>query len=181
MAEHSLTLAEATWVTSSLGFANYFEKVVAELRVRGWFKTGVPRAAFNWMSGVVASHLNDSGIEIEGSRVSPEQLAELIHLNFEQRVSNRSAKEVFAAMWSGGGTPSEVVERNGLAQISDEKAIERAVDQAVAANPKLVEDYRAGKEKAFNALVGQVMKATGGKANPTRLNEILKRRLAAKP
>jgi aspartyl-tRNA(Asn)/glutamyl-tRNA(Gln) amidotransferase subunit B len=88
------------------------------------------------------------------------------------------AKEVFEAMWAGEGTADEIIEKRGLKQLSDAGAIEKIVDQVLAANAKQVDDYRAGKEKAFNSLVGQVMKATQGKANPARVNEILKRKLA---
>ncbi len=88
------------------------------------------------------------------------------------------AKEVFDAMWAGEGTADEIIEKRGLKQLSDTGAIEKIVDQVLAANAKQVEDYRAGKEKAFNSLVGQVMKATQGKANPAQVNEILKRKLA---
>jgi aspartyl-tRNA(Asn)/glutamyl-tRNA(Gln) amidotransferase subunit B len=88
------------------------------------------------------------------------------------------AKEVFEAMWAGEGSADEIIEKRGLKQISDAGAIEKIVDQVLAANAKQVEDYRAGKEKAFNSLVGQVMKATQGKANPAQVNEILKRKLA---
>ena len=88
------------------------------------------------------------------------------------------AKEVFDAMWAGEGTADEIIEKRGLKQLSDSGAIEKIVDQVLAANAKQVEDYRAGKEKAFNSLVGQVMKATQGKANPAQVNEILKRKLA---
>ena len=88
------------------------------------------------------------------------------------------AKEVFDAMWAGEGTADEIIEKRGLRQLSDSGAIEKIVDEVLAKNAKQVEDYRAGKEKAFNSLVGQVMKATQGKANPTQVNEILKRKLA---
>ena len=87
------------------------------------------------------------------------------------------AKEVFDAMWAGEGSADEIVERRGLKQISDSGAIEKIVDEVLAANAKQVEDYRSGKEKAFNSLVGQVMKASKGKANPAQVNEVLRRKL----
>jgi aspartyl-tRNA(Asn)/glutamyl-tRNA(Gln) amidotransferase subunit B len=92
-------------------------------------------------------------------------------------ISNKMAKEVFDAMWAGEGDADAIIEKRGLKQISDAGVIEKIVDEVLAANAKQVEDYRAGKEKAFNSLVGQVMKATKGKANPQQLNEILKRKL----
>jgi aspartyl-tRNA(Asn)/glutamyl-tRNA(Gln) amidotransferase subunit B len=96
-------------------------------------------------------------------------------------VSTHVAKEVLRALAEGEGDPAAIIEKRGLRQISDTGAIEAAVDSVLAAHGRLVQDYRSGKEKAFNALVGQVIKETGGKANPARVNEILKRRLAAKP
>jgi aspartyl-tRNA(Asn)/glutamyl-tRNA(Gln) amidotransferase subunit B len=94
-------------------------------------------------------------------------------------ISGKIAKEVDEAMWSGEGTPDEIIAKRGLKQISDSGAIEKIVDEVLAANAKQVEDYRSGKEKAFNSLVGQVMKRTQGKANPAQVNEILRRRLKA--
>jgi aspartyl-tRNA(Asn)/glutamyl-tRNA(Gln) amidotransferase subunit B len=93
-------------------------------------------------------------------------------------ISHRIAKEIFEGMLAGEGSPDEIIEKRGLKQISDSGAIEKIVDEVLAANARQVEDYRAGKDKAFNSLVGQVMKATGGRANPAQVNEILKRRLA---
>ncbi len=93
-------------------------------------------------------------------------------------MSGKRAKEVFEAMWAGEGSADEIIGRRGLKQISDSGAIEKVVDEVLAANAKQVEDYRAGKEKAFNSLVGQVMKRTQGKANPAQVNDILRRKLA---
>ena len=93
-------------------------------------------------------------------------------------ISGKIAKEVDDAMWAGEGDADAVIEKRGLRQISDPGALEKLVDEVLAASPKQVEDYRSGKEKAFNALIGQVMKATRGKANPAQLNEILRRKLA---
>src|SRR5260221_7285853 len=174
----SLTTSQAAMLTSSFGVARYFEAVVGAVgaEYRG---TGVPNAACNWITGIVSSHLNESHLEIEESPVSAEQLAELILLNFQQRISNRASKEVFSAMWNREGTASEIIDRRNLTQISDEAAIGAVVEQVLSANPALVSDYRAGKEKAFNALVGQVMKATRGKANPQEVNRILRAKLGA--
>ncbi len=115
------------------------------------------------------------GISIED--ISPIYLATLIARILDKTISHRIAKDVFAAMLDGDGTPDEIIEKKGLKQISDAGAIAKAVDEVLAANAKQVADYKAGKEKAFNSLVGQVMKATKGKANPAQVNEILRRKL----
>jgi aspartyl-tRNA(Asn)/glutamyl-tRNA(Gln) amidotransferase subunit B len=110
--------------------------------------------------------------------VAPAQLARLVVLIQDGTISRKLAKEVFDAMWAGEGDPDAIIEKRGLRQISDAGALEAIVAAVIAGNPKQVEDYRAGKEKAFNSLVGQVMKATKGKANPAQVNEILKSKLA---
>jgi aspartyl-tRNA(Asn)/glutamyl-tRNA(Gln) amidotransferase subunit B len=132
----------------------------------------------NWITGELAAALNRNNLDVSSSRVSSKQLAGLLARLADETVSGKMAKEVFEAMWNGEGTADEIIEKRGLKQISDAGAIEKIVDQVLAANAKQVEDYRAGKEKAFNSLVGQVMKATRGKANPAQVNEILKRKLA---
>ena len=116
------------------------------------------------------------GIGIE--KLPAEDLATLIARILDGTISHRIAKEMFEGMLSGEGTPDEIIEKRGLKQISDSGAIEKIVDEVLASNAKQVEDYRAGKDKAFNSLVGQVMKASKGKANPAQVNEILKRKLA---
>ena len=178
--KYSLTAHEAAILTSSRGVALYFETVAEEIKKAGVGKegqTGGYRAACNWVVGEVAAYLNETGTEIEEIPVSAKQLAALIVLNIDQKVSNRAAKEVFAAMWKGEGNPADIIEKRNLQQVSDSAQIEAAVNEVVAAQAKLVGDYRAGKEKAFNALVGQVMKATQGKANPVQVSAILKRKL----
>ncbi len=132
----------------------------------------------NWISGSLSSKLNDANLDISESRVSADQLRRLADRVEDGTLSGKMAKEVFDAMWAGEGSADEIIEKRGLKQISDAGAIEKIADQVLAANAKQVEDYRAGKEKAFNSLVGQVMKATQGKANPAQVNEILKRKLA---
>jgi aspartyl-tRNA(Asn)/glutamyl-tRNA(Gln) amidotransferase subunit B len=134
----------------------------------------------NWTIGEVAAAINDRNADYANPPVAPSALARLLDLNVDGTVSGKAAKEVFLAMADGEGDAETVIAKRGLKQISDSGALESAVDNVIAAQPKLVDDYRSGKEKAFNALVGQVMKATQGKANPAQVNEILKRRLAAK-
>jgi aspartyl-tRNA(Asn)/glutamyl-tRNA(Gln) amidotransferase subunit B len=172
-------------LTSSLEMAEYFERGVAGLTklvlsdpmFHGARPSGIAKAVANWVTGDISSRLNDDGVEISSSKVSSDDLARLIHRTFDNTLSNRAAKEVFGAMWAGEGDADTIIETRGLRQISDSGAIEALVDQVLAANAKLVDDYRAGKEKAFNALVGQVMKASQGKANPAQANAILKKKL----
>ena len=111
--------------------------------------------------------------------MSPRRLAALIARVLDGTISTKIARDVFAAMWTGesGGDPDAIIESRGLRQISDTGAIEAMIDTVLAANPAIVEEYRAGKQKAFNSLVGQVMKAAKGKANPQQVNEVLKRKL----
>jgi len=131
----------------------------------------------NWVSVDLAAKLNADDLAIELSPVAPERLAKLLVRILDQTLSNKMAKEVFDAMWSGEGEPDAIIDRKGLRQISDAAEIEKLVDEVLAANARQIADYRAGKQKAFNSLVGQVMKATGGRANPAQVNEILRRKL----
>ena len=132
----------------------------------------------NWILGPLAAKLNEENLDFRQSKVSSDQLKALSKHVADGMVSNTAATTVILlAMWNGEGNPDQIIEKRGLKQISDAGTIEKIVDQVIAANAKQVEDYRAGKEKAFNSLVGQVMKATLGKANPAQVNEILKRKL----
>jgi aspartyl-tRNA(Asn)/glutamyl-tRNA(Gln) amidotransferase subunit B len=126
--------------------------------------------------------LNDAGAEIGESRVSARQLRRLVERINDGTISNKIAREVFDAVWTGEvkgeDAPDKVIESRGLKQISDSGALEKIADDVIAANAQQVADYRGGKEKAFNSLVGQVMKATKGKANPQQVTDILKRKLS---
>jgi len=164
--------AQASLLTSSIQTTSYALSMFADAP-----KDKVPAFA-NWISGSLSAKLNDANLDISESRVSADQLRRLADRVEDGTLSGKMAKEVFDAMWVGEGTADDIIEKRGLRQISDVGAIERIVDEVLAANAKQVEDYRAGKEKAFNSLVGQVMKATKGKANPAQVNEILKRKLA---
>jgi len=166
---------DAMVLTQSKAMAAYFEAVVT---VAGKEQA---KPAANWMMGDVASTLNREGIDISESLVSAAQLALLLKRIADGTISNKIAKEVFAAMWeaksSSATLADEIIESKGLKQISDTGALEKIIDDVLAANAKSVEEYRAGKEKAFNALIGQAMKATQGKANPAQLTELLKQKL----
>ncbi len=143
---------------------------------------GAPPAAIpdlaNWISGPLSARLNEENIDITASKVSPGQLRGLAARVADGTLSGKLAKEVLDAMWAQEGSVDEIIERRGLKQISDSGAIEKIVDEVLVANAQQVADYRAGKDKAFNSLVGQVMKASKGKANPAQVNTILKKKLA---
>jgi aspartyl-tRNA(Asn)/glutamyl-tRNA(Gln) amidotransferase subunit B len=173
--DYQLSEYDAMVLTQSKAMAGFFEAVVTA--------TGKEQAkpAANWMMGDVASTLNREGIEISDSPVNAEQLSLLLKRIADGTISNKIAKEVFAAMWeaksSSAALADEIIESKGLKQISDTGALEKIVDEVLAANAKSVEEYRSGKEKAFNALIGQAMKASKGKANPAQLTELLKQKL----
>ena len=171
--EYGLSSDQATQLTATRSTSTFALSAIA----------GVPRDAVptlaNWILGPIAAKQKEEEISDIREKISPEQLKILSARVADGTVSNTTAvTTVLAAMWAGEGTADEIIEKRGLKQISDSGAIEKVVDRVIAANAKQVEDYRAGKDKAFNSLVGQVMKATQGKANPAQVNEILKRKLA---
>jgi aspartyl-tRNA(Asn)/glutamyl-tRNA(Gln) amidotransferase subunit B len=127
--------------------------------------------------GELSGALNKSGLDIADSRVAAADLAALLGRIGDQTISGKIAKEVFEAMWAGEGGADEVIESKGLRQITDSSAIEAVIDQVIADNPGQLEQYRGGKQNLFGYFVGQVMKATGGKANPAQVNELLRARL----
>jgi aspartyl-tRNA(Asn)/glutamyl-tRNA(Gln) amidotransferase subunit B len=176
MAEYALPAPDATTLTSSRGLAAYFEDAVRALGNGG----AHAKLVANWVQGDVAAALNRAAIGIEQAPVSAAQLARLLARIVDHTISGKIAKEVFDAAWSGehAGDADAIIAARGLMQISDEAALEKLVDEVLAANAAMVAEFRAGKEKAFNALIGQAMKATKGKANPAQVNTILKRRLA---
>ncbi|SDV50289.1 Asp-tRNA(Asn)/Glu-tRNA(Gln) amidotransferase subunit GatB [Chitinasiproducens palmae] len=173
---YGLSKQDAATLTASRAYAAYFEAVVGAL------DGTQAKTAANWVMGELASQLNRAGIEIEAAPVTPQQLAALLRRVADGTISNKIAKEVFQAMWdepSGAADAADrIIEARGLKQISDSGELEGIIDAVLAANQKSVDEYRAGKEKAFNALVGQAMKATRGKANPQQVNELLKQKLA---
>ena len=168
--EYGLSDYDAGIITSSRAMAEYFDAVVA---------TGAdPKLAANWIMGDLAKNLNEDGIDIAKSPVSAERLGKMICLIMKDTISGKIAKKVFKEMWTNEDDPEKIVKDKGLVQITDTGAIEAAVDAVIAANPKAVEEYKGGKKKAIGALVGQVMKATRGKANPQMVNKMLAEKLA---
>jgi aspartyl-tRNA(Asn)/glutamyl-tRNA(Gln) amidotransferase subunit B len=176
VSQYGLTPYDANVLTSSKAMAAYYEAVVV--------KVGPAHAkvAANWLMGEVSSQLNREGLEIDASPVSSAQLALLLQRIADGTISNKIAKEIFLAIWEEKATDEaaadRIIEAKGLKQISDTGALEAIIDEVLAANQKSVEEFRAGKDKAFNALIGQAMKATKGKANPAQVNELLKKKLS---
>ena len=172
VADYALPEYDATTLTQSPAMGAYFEQAAKA--------SGQPKLASNWVMGEISKRLNADEIGIESAKVSAAQLAALIGRIQDGTISNAAARQVFDALWSGEGTDVDaIVEAKGLRQMNDTGALEKIVDEVIAANPGNVEQFRAGKDKAFNALVGQVMKASKGKANPAQVNELLRARLGA--
>jgi aspartyl-tRNA(Asn)/glutamyl-tRNA(Gln) amidotransferase subunit B len=168
--DYGLPAYDAAMMTQSKATAAFFEAAAKAC--------GQPKLVANWLMGELSRRLNAADGTIESSPVNAAQLAALIGRIVDGTVSNNGARQVFDALWTGAGREVDaVIEAQGLRQMSDSGELERIVDEVLAANPKSVEEYRAGKDKAFNALVGQAMKATKGKANPTQVNELLKKKL----
>jgi aspartyl-tRNA(Asn)/glutamyl-tRNA(Gln) amidotransferase subunit B len=166
-----LSTYDAGVLSASRELGAYFEAVVALL------SASHAKLAANWVMGELSSALNRDGIDIERSRIDPQQLTGLLKRIVDNTISGKIAKEVFEAMWSEGKEADAIIEAKGLRQITDAGAIESVIDAVIAANPKQLADYRSGKDKLFGFFVGQVMKATGGKANPAQLNDLLKAKL----
>jgi aspartyl-tRNA(Asn)/glutamyl-tRNA(Gln) amidotransferase subunit B len=161
---------DAGVLTASREMADYYETVVGRLG-------GNAKLAANWVMGELSGALNKDNLDITASRVGAEALAGLLVRIADDTISGKIAKEVFEAMWSEGRDADAIIEARGLKQITDTSAIEKAIDDVMAKNPQQLADYRSGKDKLFGFFVGQVMKATQGKANPAQLNELLKRKL----
>jgi aspartyl-tRNA(Asn)/glutamyl-tRNA(Gln) amidotransferase subunit B len=176
VSQYGLTPYDANVLTSSKAMAAYYEAVVVKVGPAN------AKVAANWLMGEVSSQLNREGLEIDASPVSSAQLAMLLQRIADGTISNKIAKEIFLAIWDEKATDEaaadRIIEAKGLKQISDTGALEAIIDEVLAANQKSVEEFRAGKEKAFNALIGQAMKATKGKANPAQVNELLKKKLS---
>jgi aspartyl-tRNA(Asn)/glutamyl-tRNA(Gln) amidotransferase subunit B len=157
-------------LTATRELADYYEAVVGASQ-------GQAKLAANWVMGELSGHLNKDGRDITDSPVGPEDLALLLRRIGDNTISGKLAKDVFEAMWSGEGGADEVIEKKGMKQITDTGAIETIIDEVLSNNPGQLAEYRSGKDKLFGFFVGQVMKASKGKANPQQVNELLKRKL----
>jgi aspartyl-tRNA(Asn)/glutamyl-tRNA(Gln) amidotransferase subunit B len=169
--DYGIKQDDAAILTVNQATADYFEEASASAEAPA-------QVVANWVIGDLSGALNKEGLEIEASRISASDLAGLVNRIHDNTISGKIAKEVFEAMWAGEGGADAVIEARGLKQITDTSAIEAIVDKVIAANPGQAEEYRAGKDKLIGFFVGQVMKETGGKANPGQVNEILRTRLS---
>lgn len=167
--DYGLSAYDAATLTASRDVADYFVATVGA--------GADAKPAANWVMGALSAKLNAEEKVIVDSPVSSQQLAQLLKRIQDNTISNNAAKQVFEALWGSEGQVDEIIAEKGLKQESDSGAIEAIIDEVLAANPAMVEEYKAGKEKAFNALVGQAMKASKGKANPAQVNQVLKKKL----
>lgn len=168
--QYQLSAYDADILVSSRDLAAYFETAVSKA-------DAPPKLVANWIIGDLAAALNKNNLEITQSPISSVQLAELIKRIADNTISGKIAKVVFEAMWAGEGTADAIITKKGLQQVSDSGTIEKIIDEVLSTYPEQVADYRAGKEKVFGFLVGQVMKASRGQANPNQLNDLLKKKL----
>jgi len=175
---YGLSIYDAQLLTQSFEWADYFETALAAMDADD--SATAAKQVANWMTGELAAALNRNEIDIVSSPVGAVALARLLKRNADNTLNNKMTKEVFAAMWAGEGDADSIIAAKGLKQISDSGEIEKIIDGVLAANAQQVADYRSGKEKAFNSLVGQVMKASKGKANPAQVNALLKQKLSAR-
>ena len=172
MAEHELSAYDAGVLTASSASADYFEAAVKET-------DGAAKTVANWIMGDLAAALNREGLDIKDSKVAPKDLGALINRTKDGTLSSNLAKDVFEALWTGEHKVDVIIEQRGLKQITDTGAIEKLVDEVIAANPEQAEQFRSGKDKVLGFFVGQVMKASQGKANPQQVNAILRGKLKA--
>ena len=170
MTQYELSGYDAGVLTASRELADYYEAVVTALG-------GEPKLCANWVMGDFSALLNKDNRDIAQSPVSAAQLAGLLRRIQDQTISGKIAKEVFEALWAGEGDADAIIEKRGLKQITDTSAIEKVIDDVIAANPEQLAQYRAGKDKLFGFFVGQVMKLSKGKANPQQVNELLVEKL----
>ncbi len=164
---------DAGVLTAEKALADYYETVVDTIDKKD------PKLAANWVMGELLGALNKANLSLEKSPVSAVQLGQLLLRIIDNTISGKIAKTVFEAMWAQEGSADEIIERQGLKQVTDFGAIEKAIDEVIANNAAQVADYRSGNERVFGFLVGQVMKATKGKANPAQVNELLKKKLSS--
>jgi aspartyl-tRNA(Asn)/glutamyl-tRNA(Gln) amidotransferase subunit B len=169
MKEYELSYNDAAQLTTNRALANYYEQAAKA--------TGDPRTAANWIRSELLREMEAAGVAADACPVSPEDLAALLRLISEDKISGKQGKDVLVEMFASGKTAAAIVEGRGLVQLSDTGEIDTIIEQVIAANPQQLEQYRAGKETLFGFFVGQVMKASRGKANPKVVNERLKEKL----
>jgi aspartyl-tRNA(Asn)/glutamyl-tRNA(Gln) amidotransferase subunit B len=167
--QYGLPEYDATTLTQSKAMAAYFEDTARAC--------GQPKLASNWIMGELSRRMNADDLGIDQSPVNTTQLAALINRITDNTISNSAAKQVFDVLWTEGGDVDSIIEAKGLKQMNDTGALEALIDEVLAANPKNVEEYKAGNTKALNGLVGPIMKASKGKANPAKVNALLLKKL----
>jgi aspartyl-tRNA(Asn)/glutamyl-tRNA(Gln) amidotransferase subunit B len=170
MEKFGLSAYDAGVIVAEQEYAVYFEKLVTKAE---------PKLAVSWMTGELFGRLNKLGVDIENSPISAEKFAGLLALMSDNTISGKIAKDVLDLMFETGKDAAAIVEEKGMKQVTDTGAIEKVIDEVMAANPDKVAQYRGGKDKLFAFFIGQVMKASGGKANPAAVNELLKKKLNA--
>ncbi|MDY6945120.1 MAG: Asp-tRNA(Asn)/Glu-tRNA(Gln) amidotransferase subunit GatB [Pseudomonadota bacterium] len=171
-----LSAYDAGVLTASREMGDYYEAVLASLQSKNL--AGHEKLAANWTMGELSAALNKDNVEVTRSRIDAAGLAGLLARIADETISGKIGKEVFESMWAEGKDADTIIEAKGLKQITDTGAIEKTIDEVMAANPKQLADYRSGKDKLFGFFVGQVMKVTAGKANPAQVNDLLKKKLA---
>jgi len=169
-ADYGLSEYDATQLTQSLALSAYFETMAKA--------SGQAKLASNWITGELARRLNGQDVSIEQSPVSAQTLAQLVTRISDSTISNSAAKQVFDALWDGATDVDAIIAAKGLKQMNDTGALEAIVQQVIDKNEKNVAEFKAGNDKALNALVGQIMKASQGKANPQQVNDLLRSKLA---
>jgi aspartyl-tRNA(Asn)/glutamyl-tRNA(Gln) amidotransferase subunit B len=169
VSECALSEYDAGVLTASKAVADYFESCVKLFNQ--------PKTVSNWVMGELTRELNHSGIDASASPVSPERLVSLLQLVEQGTISLKVAREIFPEVYSSGKTPEQIVQEKGLIQVSDEGALDKIIDEVLAKNPMQVAQFKDGKQQVLGFLVGQVMKASGGKANPGKVNALLKKKL----
>jgi aspartyl-tRNA(Asn)/glutamyl-tRNA(Gln) amidotransferase subunit B len=168
--DYGLPEYDAGILTSSKGIAEYFEACVKLFNQ--------PKTVSNWVMGELTRELNNSGTDVSASPVPPERLVELLKMVDQGAISLKVAREIFPEVYSSGKTPVQIVQEKGLTQVSDEGALDKIIEEVLTKSPAQVAQFKEGKPQVLGFLVGQVMKASGGKANPGKVNELLKKRLA---
>jgi len=170
VSEYGLPEYDAGVLTASKGLADYYERCVTLFNQ--------PKTVSNWVMGELTRELNNSGVEVSASPVPPERLVSLLQLVEQGTVSLKVAREIFPELYASGKSAEQIVQEKGLTQVSDEGALEQIIDDVLAKSPAQVAQFKEGKQQVLGFLVGQVMKASKGKANPGKVNELLKRKLA---
>lgn len=170
VSDYGLPEYDAAVLTASRGMADYFEAGVKVFNQ--------PKTVSNWVMGELTRELNNSGTDVSASPVSPERLAGLLQMVDRGTVSLKAAREIFPELYSSGKTPEQIVQEKGLTQVSDEGTLEKIIDEVLVKNPAQVAQFKEGKQQVLGFLVGQVMKASGGKANPGKVNDLLKKKLS---